>query len=78
MSITVLYFASLKDAANKSSEQCPLPESLAHLYAELNAQYSFSFQQSALRVAVNGQFTSWQSPVQEGDSVAFIPPVSGG
>lgn len=78
MSITVLYFASLKDAANKSSEQCALPESLPHLYAELNAQYGFAFEQSALRVAVNGQFTAWQSSVQEGDSVAFIPPVSGG
>ncbi len=78
MSITVLYFASLKDAANTSSEQCALPESLPRLYAELTAQYGFAFEQNALRVAVNGQFASWQTPVQDGDSVAFIPPVSGG
>lgn len=78
MSITVLYFASLKDAANKSSEQCALPESLPGLYAELNARYGFAFEQSALRVAVNGQFTTWQAPVHDGDSIAFIPPVSGG
>ncbi len=78
MSITVLYFASLKDAAKTSSEQCALPESLPNLYAELKSQYGFAFEQKALRVAVNGQFTSWQTSLNDGDSVAFIPPVSGG
>jgi molybdopterin synthase sulfur carrier subunit len=78
MSITVLYFASLREAAGKSSEQLPLPESLPALFAGLASRYRFGFEQHALRVAVNDRFTVWQTPVQEGDTVAFIPPVSGG
>jgi molybdopterin synthase sulfur carrier subunit len=78
MSITVLYFASLREAAGKSSEQLALPDSLSALYEGLNSRYRFGFEQHALRVAVNDRFTAWQTPVHEGDTVAFIPPVSGG
>jgi molybdopterin synthase sulfur carrier subunit len=31
-----------------------------------------------LRVAVNGDFASWDDALTEGSEVAFIPPVSGG
>jgi molybdopterin converting factor small subunit len=48
------------------------------LYEGLNSRYRFGFEQHALRVAVNDRFTVWQTAVQEGDTVAFIPPVSGG
>jgi molybdopterin synthase sulfur carrier subunit len=78
MTIQVLYFASLREAAGKSSEQLPLPSSLMNLYVQLRTQYMFCFEPNALRVAVNGQFSSWHALLQEGDIVAFIPPVSGG
>jgi molybdopterin synthase sulfur carrier subunit len=78
MSITVLYFASLRDAAGRDSEQLPLPDSLRGLYDELRARHRFTLPAERLRVAVDGAFAAWDTPLREGSEVAFIPPVSGG
>jgi sulfur-carrier protein len=78
MSVTVLYFASLRDAAGIDREQRPLPESLPALYAELSARHGFSLPAAKLRVAVDGAFARWDSPLHDGCEIAFIPPVSGG
>ena len=78
MSITVLYFASLRDAAGCDSERLPLPSSLRGLYEELRARHGFALPADRLRVAVDGAFASWDTPLRAGSEVAFIPPVSGG
>lgn len=78
MSVTVLYFASLRDAAGRDSEQLPLPSSLPALYAQLRERYRFPLPQEKLRVAVDGAFVAWDTPPRAGSVVAFIPPVSGG
>jgi molybdopterin synthase sulfur carrier subunit len=78
MSITVLYFASLRDAAGCASEQVPLPASLEALYAELRGRHGFALARDTLRVAVDGAFADWNTPLRDGAEVAFIPPVSGG
>jgi molybdopterin synthase sulfur carrier subunit len=78
MSITVLYFASLRDAAGCDSEQLPLPESLRGLYDELRSRHGFSLPAEKLRVAVDGAFANWDALLRDGSEVAFIPPVSGG
>ena len=78
MSVTVLYFASLRDAAGLASEQWPTPESLVGLYECLQAKYGFALSPEHLRVAVDGAFADWSTPVGDGAEIAFIPPVSGG
>ncbi len=78
MSITVLYFASLRDAAGVASEMLPLPESLPALYEALRVRHGFKLPAGQLRVAVDGAFVAWDSPLKAGCEVAFIPPVSGG
>ena len=78
MSITVLYFASLRDAAGCDSEQLPLPGSLRGLYEELRSRHGFSLPAEKLRVAVDGAFAAWDTPLREGSEIAFNPPVSGG
>jgi molybdopterin synthase sulfur carrier subunit len=78
VSVTVLYFASLRDAAGREAEQLPTPGSLAALYAELRARHGFALPQERLRVAVDGAFVDWDSPLRDGAEIAFIPPVSGG
>jgi molybdopterin synthase sulfur carrier subunit len=78
MSVTVLYFAALRDAAGVNEEQLPRPESLPELYAVLCERYGFKHAQNQLRVACNGAFCDWQYVPLDGDVIAFIPPVSGG
>lgn len=78
MSVTVLYFASLRDAAGVDSEVLELPVSLAGLYESLRARHGFALGRERLRVAVDGVFANWSDPVADGAEIAFIPPVSGG
>ena len=78
MTVTVLYFASLRDAAGVASETLPQPRSLRELYAGLQARHALPFGAERLRVAVDGAFCDWDSPLREGAEIAFIPPVSGG
>nr|WP_246462766.1 MoaD/ThiS family protein [Pelagicoccus albus] len=75
----IQYFALLKDQRGLDKEtvdsEANTPESL---YAELVAMHGFTLPQSALKVAVNDDFSSWGQALKEGDNVVFIPPVAGG
>jgi len=77
--ITLLYFASLRDAAGMEQETCDTrAPNLADLYTETAARHGFTLPHARLRVAVDGAFAHWDAPLREGSTVAFIPPVSGG
>ena len=78
MSLSVLYFASLRDAAGREREELPVPASLAALYEDLRARHGFTLPRERLRVAVDGAFVGWDAPPRAGSEIAFIPPVSGG
>jgi len=79
MKISVHYFALLRDERGLESEILETQSANAGaLYSELAAQHGFALPQGALKVAVNDSFSSWDQPLAEGDSVAFIPPVAGG
>ena len=76
---TVLYFASLRDAAGIASEVVDSDAAdLAGLYAQLRARHGFKLERDRLRVAVDASFAHWQDTLREGSEIAFIPPVSGG
>lgn len=78
-SVTVLYFASLRDAAGSERETLltSAPD-LRALYLELQDKHGFTLPADRLRVAVDGSFARWEDAPREGAEVAFIPPVSGG
>ena len=78
MSVTVLYFANLRDAAGVDAEVLELPASLEALYESLRVRHGFAMGREKLRVAVDGAFANWTDPVADGAEIAFIPPVSGG
>ena len=76
--VTVLYFASLRDAAGVASETVEADADLRALYGMLRTRHGFALPQERLRVAVDGEFARWDDAVRSGSEVAFIPPVSGG
>ena len=78
-SVTVLYFASLRDAAGCGREAVSSDAAdLRGLYAQLRDRHGFVLEPGRLRVAVDGSFARWEDALREGSEVAFIPPVSGG
>ena len=79
LKINVQYFALLREQAGRSSESLITAAATPReLYQELRQRYPFSLAPEMLRVAVNSEFGDWSQPLQEGDSVVFIPPVAGG
>ena len=79
MTLTILYFAQLAEERGAAQERLTGDYAdLAALYNALHAQYHFSLAQNQLRVARNQMFAEWTDVPQDGDEIAFIPPVSGG
>lgn len=77
--VTVLYFASLRDAAGVSSETIDSDAvDLRALYESLRVRHGFLLPIDRLRVASDGAFARWDDSLREGSEIAFIPPVSGG
>jgi molybdopterin synthase sulfur carrier subunit len=75
----ILYFASLRDAAGRDSEDCATQITDASaLYEQLRQQHGFTLGHERLRVAINGEFARWDRVLADGDEIAFLPPVSGG
>jgi molybdopterin synthase sulfur carrier subunit len=83
MSITILYFASLREALAVEREVLALPPELADVAAVrawLVARGESWAPLSAVRIraAVNQTLATDATPIMDGDEVAFFPPVTGG
>jgi molybdopterin synthase sulfur carrier subunit len=77
--VTVLYFASLRDASGCAAEEVETAATdVAALYAECRARHGFVLPQQRLRAAVDGAFVPWTTALHAGAEIAFLPPVSGG
>jgi molybdopterin synthase sulfur carrier subunit len=50
----------------------------ADLYRELCDAYPLGLTMRDVRVAVNDEFAPWDQPLENGDRIAFLPPMSGG
>lgn len=79
MQIKILYFAQLADLAGKPEEQVELTDpSPEALYQTIQAKYQFPHQFTQLQVAINHELSSHQKALQDGDEIAFLPPMTGG
>ena len=83
--LTILYFAWLRERTGSSQEQIPFPDevqTVADLIRTLSARgagYAAAFEGGrSVRCAVNQVFADPATPVRPGDEVAFFPPVTGG
>lgn len=77
--ISLQYFAILREQRGVSTEsiQTASPDA-AGIYRELQARHHFSLPMERVRVAINGEFAAWETPLADGASLVFIPPVAGG
>ncbi|MBM3890612.1 MAG: molybdopterin converting factor subunit 1 [Verrucomicrobia bacterium] len=77
--LRIRYFASLREQARTNEETIrTAAETPAALWEDLRQRHRFRARLDALRVAVNEEFVPATQPLQDGDTVAFIPPVAGG
>ena len=76
--ITIEYFAILREHAGKSEESLATEsETARELFAELEQRYEFPVLNS-MKVAVNDEFSDMDVLLADGDTIVFIPPVAGG
>lgn len=76
MSVTVKYFASMRDRMGKGEETVNLDNAVT--VAELWQKISTENMPDNTLIAVNMEYTDRDSMVNNGDEVAFFPPVTGG
>jgi molybdopterin synthase sulfur carrier subunit len=83
--IDVLYFARLREVFGREREQVELPgnvQDVAGLTAWLRSRGETWERELApgkpVRIAVNQDMAAGDTPVGNGDEVAFFPPVTGG
>jgi len=84
--ITIRYFAALREALGMESETLPVsaidgaePPTVADVWEALAARHrELEGLRSFVRVAINRDFAAADDPVEAGDEIAWIPPVSGG
>ena len=81
MRVTVRLFARLRDlvGAGELTREIAEPATARTVWEGLLAEWpSVAAYQQTLSVAVNAEYARMDTPLREGDEVAFLPPVSGG
>ena len=85
MNIKVLYFARIKEAVNYSAEDLTLLEDVRtitalknHLSTRGETWANLFNGKQVVRAAINHALVDDLAIIQEGDEVAFFPPVTGG
>ncbi len=81
INISVLYFASAKDATGKRRESIKLPESttIRELLLKISSTHPRIINiLKTMQIAVNYKVVGVDAILEEADEVALLPPVSGG
>ncbi|MYL32251.1 molybdopterin converting factor subunit 1 [Pontibacillus yanchengensis] len=76
--VKVLLFAQFQEAAGRESVEIDAAgHPVSHVKSVLKENYGILELDDA-NVAVNEEYTNMSTELKDGDTVAFIPPVSGG
>jgi molybdopterin synthase sulfur carrier subunit len=81
----IMYFAWMREHTGCAEEQLDLPESITtvadlveHLRQRSPGHAKALSNMDVVRVAVNLSYCTLETPIINGDEVAFFPPVTGG
>ena len=81
MTVRIKLFGWLRDAAGVEEcrvELCPGASGLDAKAALTDRHARLRGLVDHVRLAVNREYQSWESPLADGDELSLIPPVSGG
>ncbi|ASF38781.1 molybdopterin synthase sulfur carrier subunit [Halobacillus halophilus] len=74
----ILFFAGLREQAGEESIELDVNgRSIGELKETLSSRYAIDKVKESM-TAVNEEFVQDEEIIKEGDTIAFIPPVSGG
>ena len=77
--ITILFFGKLKESWNDAQINWQTAaDDIESLYAEILTQAKDIPHKASIKAAVNDEFVDWNHSIFDGDTVAFLPPASGG
>jgi MoaE-MoaD fusion protein len=81
MRVRLLYFATFRDVSGRDREDREVPAGarVADLWRELVGEMPGLARTGRMPpAAVNREYTGADTPLSDGDEVAFLPPVAGG
>jgi molybdopterin converting factor subunit 1 len=81
MRVKVRLFAKLRDIVGANEVDCEVPEpaTIRDVWAQLVTRHpELQSYASSLSCASNEEYARMDTPIHDGDDVAFLPPVSGG
>ncbi len=75
ISITILYFAHLRETRGVSEEGMRLEQSVSVgvLFSQI-----FNMSPVGIRFAIDAEYVSADTLISDGDEIAFLPPMGGG
>ena len=77
--ILVEYFALFREMAGCDKEFIKTDAvDASALYREIQVRHARALDPGRMKVAINDEFSAWDTPLADGDRVVFITPVAGG
>ena len=79
MSVTIRYYARLKEEAGLAQETIETAaNTVKDLWSEVSARHGFTLEANLIKAAQADEFCAWDAPLVPGALVVFMPPVAGG